>query len=166
MKRFFIFTALIFLLGCHSKNINNKKKLDLHEEKRQGELFKKAHQISPLPTVHNFQERQLLKKVYELRDSHDIITYVYYVNQKDNKLNFVGKSIGFNIPIGTLYSSNLKVEDYTSKNYLILPQAEPNGLYVPQNGPPGNWLMILDEKGVPRPFYTGAPVIVSSFPLH
>ena len=50
--------------------------------------------------------------------------------------------------------------------YAILPQADPNGLFMP-SGLSATWLLLIDPKtGDPVPTYVENEIIVSGFPLH
>ncbi len=80
------------------------------------------------------------------------------------KLIFIGKCIGYGIPYSTQYSNPEKV-DYHTSGYVTLPQAEPNGLFMP-NSSEGTWLMLLDADGQPHPVYVEPRVVVSPFKLN
>jgi hypothetical protein len=50
--------------------------------------------------------------------------------------------------------------------YAILPQADPNGLFMPTSSS-ATWLMMIDPKtNKPRPVYVEPEIVVSPFPLH
>ena len=166
-NKFWIFNLFILIsisivnIGCKSHNTNT---VDRIEQTMQDEMELNAHKISPLPDVENFVERLHLKHIYEVRDS-ATINYAYLFNQSQGKLLFLGRCVGYQIPYGTQYTSSQKLEDYTSNNFLVLPQGEPNGLYMPLQGAIGSWIMLLDDKNEPRVVYLGVPVIVSPIPL-
>jgi hypothetical protein len=80
------------------------------------------------------------------------------------KLIFIGKCIGYGIPYATQYSNPQKVYHEGSQYGLILPQAEPNGLFMPADAR-GTWVLLLDKDGQPHPVYIEPDVIVSPFPL-
>jgi hypothetical protein len=60
----------------------------------------------------------------------------------------------------------LKEKEVFHTNLLhTLPQAEPNGLFMPSSAE-GTWLMLLDSKNEPHPVYIEPRIIVSPFSLN
>ena len=48
----------------------------------------------------------------------------------------------------------------------VLPQPDPNGLFMPTSSS-ATWLMMVDPNGgKPRPVYIEPEIVVSPFPLH
>ena len=150
-------------------------------DQKQAAMTKKAlaeadRQIG-MPAIKNFQERKLAKMIFELRDQEDLITYAYIVNHMTGKLVFIGKCIGFGLPYSVQYTNPQRVWDaeqeggvrgkYNDAGELqVLPQADPNGLFMP-DGLSATWLMMIDPKtNKPRPVYVEPEIIVSPFPLH
>ena len=85
---------------------------------------------------------------------------------------FIGKCIGFGLPYSVQYTNPSKLVDRRGQpasaalEAHIIPQADPNGLYMPQ-GLSATWLMMIDPKtGKPRPVYVEPEIIVSPFPLN
>ena len=57
-----------------------------------------------------------------------------------------------------------KVRGYDTS--IAMPQADPNGLFMP-SGLSATWLMMIDQRtGEARPVYVEPQIIVSPFPLH
>lgn len=49
---------------------------------------------------------------------------------------------------------------------MILPQADPNGLFMPTSSSV-TWLIMIDPKtNEPRPVYIEPEIVVGPFPLH
>lgn len=118
-----------------------------------------------MPAIKNWQEKKLAKMIFELRDQENLVTYAYIVNL-NGQLVFIGKCIGYGLPYSTQYTNPMATQSYSSGGYEILPQADPNGLYMPE-GLSATWLMLIDPKtGDPRPVYIEPEIIVSPFPLH
>lgn len=46
-----------------------------------------------------------------------------------------------------------------------IPQADPNGLYMPTSSS-ATWLLMLDAKNNPRPVYIEPEIVISPFPLN
>jgi hypothetical protein len=115
-----------------------------------------------MPGIVNFQERKLAKMIFELRDKENLITYAYIVNHMTGQLVFIGQCIGFGLPYSVQYTNPEKYHHSGA----TLPQADPNGLFMPQ-GLSATWLMMVDPKGGdPRPVYVEPEILVSPFPLH
>jgi hypothetical protein len=128
-------------------------------------LTKEANKQVGLPAIVNFQEKRNLKMIYELRDNEKMICYAYLFNEFSGKLIYLGKCLGYGIPYATQFSNPMKTHSsYTQGGFEILPQAEPNGLFMPSSAS-GTWVMLLDDKGEPHPVYVEPNVIVSPFKL-
>ena len=120
-----------------------------------------------MPAIKNFQERKLAKMIFELRDQEDLITYAYLVNL-EGKLIFLGKCLGFGLPYSVQYTNPQKVvySGGYERGFGSMPQADPNGLFMPE-GLSATWLMMYDETTKKaRPVYVEPQIIVSPFPLH
>jgi hypothetical protein len=119
-----------------------------------------------MPAIKNFQERKLMKMIFELRDREDLVCHAYMVNL-NGELIYLGKCIGFGLPYSVQYTNPEKVARFSSAAhaYGTLPQPDPNGLFMPE-GLSATWLMMVDEKtGEPHPVYIEPQIIVSTFPL-
>lgn len=117
------------------------------------------------------EDEKMMKMLYELRDREDLVCYAYLVNEINGEVGqFLGKCIGYGLPASTQYSNPEKIIANRSLGqggyaYGVLPQAEPNGLFMPE-GLSATWLMMIDPKsGDPRPVYIEPSIIVSPFPL-
>ncbi|KKL28424.1 hypothetical protein LCGC14_2375280 [marine sediment metagenome] len=121
-----------------------------------------------MPAIKNFQERKLAKMIFELRDQEDLVCYAY-IASLEGKLIFVGKCIGFGLPYSVQFTNPEKVvhrKTTQGGSFGTLPQADPNGLFMP-SGLSATWLMMIDkETGDPRPVYFEPQIVVSPFPLH
>ena len=118
-----------------------------------------------LPNLVNFQQKKLMKMVYELCDKEDLICYAYIKSDYQGKLMFLGKCIGFGIPFSAQYTNPQKIERIYSGVWVAMPQADPNGLYMPTSSS-ATWLMMIDPKtNKARPVYIEPEIVVSPFPL-
>ena len=134
---------------------------DSIQRRETNEALKEAHSQIGMPAIQNFQERKLAKMIFELRDKADLITYAYIANW-EGKLIFIGKCLGFGLPYSVQYTNPEKYYHTGA----TLPQADPNGLFMP-DGLSATWLMMIDPKtNEPRPVYVEPQIIVSPFPLH
>lgn len=121
-------------------------------------LTAEAHRQVGMPGITNFTERKLVKTVLELRDTEGLRTWTYVVDMHGAP-HFLFESIGFGIPYG--------VQMTNPETYYIsgatLPQAEPNGLFMPDNGG-ASWILAATPDG-PMPVYVEPDVLVSPFKL-
>ncbi len=122
-----------------------------------------------MPAIKNFRERKILKDIIEMRDREGLTTFTYIVAEMTGKLIFLGESVGYGIPAATQYTNPQKVTfAYDVKKQhadVVLPQADPNGLYSPASAE-GTWVLMKDpnSKSV-KPVYIEPRIIVSPFKL-
>ena len=167
MKRTFIGLLLATVLFASCQFDVQQPTADEKDTQKQEQLQREAQSQSGLPAIHNFQEKKLLKQIYELRDNEKLVCYAYLYNEIQGKLVFIGKCIGYGIPYSTQYSNPQKLVRGDGGQYHIdipMSQAEPNGLFMPASSD-GTWLMMIDQDGAPRPVYIEPKVIVSPFKL-
>lgn len=127
-------------------------------------LTKEMNSQIGMPAIKNFTERKLAKMIFELRDKEDLITYAYLVNKMTGNLVYLGKCIGFGLPYSVQYTNPMKRRSEYS-DAPPMPQADPNGLFMPQ-GLSATWLMMIDPKtNKPRPVYIEPEIVVSPFKL-
>ena len=167
MKRIILLFAfsVSLLVGCDN---NYTPSADEKDRAKQEQLQRESQAQTGLPAIHNFQEKKLLKQIYELRDNEKLICYAYLFNEFNGKLVFIGKCIGYGIPYSTQYSNPQKLVDGKQGGYsatIPMTQAEPNGLFMPASSE-GTWLMMLDTSGTPHPVYVEPRILVSPFKLN
>jgi hypothetical protein len=117
-----------------------------------------------MPAIVNFQERKLAKQIFELRDQENLICYAYITSYLGD-LIFIGKCIGYGLPYSIQYTNPKKLRWKHNHGYYQMPQADPNGLFMPE-GLSATWVMLIDtvtNKG--RPVYIEQEIIISPFPL-
>jgi len=122
-----------------------------------------------MPAITNWLEMKTLKTVYEKRDNNKLINYAYAFSEVTGKFIFMGKCIGFPIPYATQFTAPerpaKRTETFEEGN-LLVPQADPNGLYSPASAD-GTWLLLINpETGEPQPIYMEPKVTVTPFPLN
>jgi hypothetical protein len=155
-KILLIILSLIFFVGCIEESS------DTIQRRQTEQSMKEATSQIGMPAIKNFQEKKLMKMLYEVRDQEKIITYAYIVNKMTGKLIFIGKCIGYGLPYSVQFSNPEKYHHSGA----TLPQPEPNGLFMPE-GLAATWLMMIDKKTKKaRPVYVEPEIIVSPFPLH
>lgn len=146
-------------LGCDGEPSSDK----IMRQQTEAALKEANAQIG-MPAIKNFQERKLAKMIFELRDQEKLICWAYIVNHMTGELVLIGKCIGFGLPYSVQYTNPMK-RVYGSMESHTLPQADPNGLFMP-DGLSATWLMMIDKKtGDPHPVYVEPEILVSPFPL-
>ena len=164
MKKAMFMLAII--AAMFTSCVQTTPSADLVDQKNQEQIQKQGAQKLGMPAIANYTEKRQLKDIYELCDQENLICYAYLFAPMTGKMIFLGKCRGFGIPYATQYSNPQKdmfwTQDYAM--HLLMPQAEPNGLFKPSDAH-GTWVLLLDPKGTPRPVYFEPDVIVSPFPL-
>ena len=163
---FVVAMMAVVLAGCNERKASSDSKIQVQQEKAMQEAVRQTG----LPAIANFHEKKMLKMLYELRDQADLVCHAYLFNEREGKIGqYLGKCIGYGLPASTQYSNPEKrvrvgsVDRY-SHNYNI-PQAEPNGLFMPE-GLSATWLMMIDTDGEAKPVYIEPAIIVSPFKLN
>lgn len=133
------------------------------ERNKQEQMTKQAVQSVGMPAITNWQEKRILKNIFELRDQQ--IKTITYTQDWQAKLHKLCDSVGYGIPYATEYTNPQMVAYDSARGYAILPQADPNGLYSPASAE-GTWVMCLNpETKELAPVYIEPRVVVSPFPL-
>ena len=149
--------ALLLLVGCEYEQSAEQK-----QEKATDDILTEINNEVGMPNLVNFQQKKLMKMIYELCDKENLICYAYIKSDYQGKLMFIGKCIGFGIPVSAQYTNPMK-HIYGD---VLLPQADPNGLYMPTSSL-ATWLMMIDPKTKEaRPVYIEPEIVVSPFALH
>ena len=160
MRNLLILVIGLVIFGCEVTPT-----ADDIQRKATARAMKEADAQIGMPAIVNFQERKLAKMIFELRDKEDLLTYAYIVSW-EGKLIYLGRCIGFGLPYSVQYTNPERSEYHTNGGTVTLPQADPNGLFMPE-GLSATWLMMYDAKtGDTRPVYVEPPIIVSPFKLH
>lgn len=175
LKRVLLFSLCAMVLmsasECESKKSNTA---DAVQAKKTEQSLAEMQKQVGMPAIINFQERKTFKWILEMRDQEELITFTYLTNEMNGTIGqFLGKSIGFGIPASTQFTSPQKlidvtkygIDSYQSNDGMVLPQADPNGLFMPTSSD-ATYVLLLDPKGKPHPVYIEAHIIVSPFKLH
>ncbi len=158
------------MLSCEERHPTADAVLRKQTEKQMSEAVREIG----LPATPNFQEKKMLKWIYELCDQEDLICHAYLFNEMKGQIGqYLGECIGYGIPYSTQFSNPQKAVSYARQlgygfsdgNLGTLPQPEPNGLFKPE-GLSATWLIMIDPKTKkPRPVYVEPTIIVSPFKL-
>src|SRR5579859_6470328 len=137
-------SAFVALAGCNYTPTSN----DLQRD-RQEQSLQQAVAQTGVPSLTHFREMKILKSIYEMRDQDGLVTYTYLYSPMLGKFTFLCDSIGYGIPYSTQITAGESVQRYylpgTSDRsaqwgWEKLPQAEPNGLFVPSSAA-GTWVL-------------------------
>lgn len=117
-----------------------------------------------LPNLDNYYQKRMMKLIYELCDQENLICYAYLQAEYSGKLVYVGRCMGYGIPFSAQYTNPEKPYRRDYHDTPMMPQADPNGLYMPTSSS-ATWLMMLDENDEPRVVYFEPTIVVSPFKL-
>lgn len=153
--------AMTSFVGCVEVESETDNKIEYEQEKLQSE----SHRQTGLPNVKNFFEKKMFKKILEMRDNPDLVTYAYTQNM-NGKFIYIGQCVGFGLPYSIQYTNPEKIADsYSQGGFAVLPQADPNGLFMP-TGLSATWLITVNpETGELEPSYWEQEITVTSTKL-
>ena len=153
LKRFALFAVLSFVAviglagfnadpsGCDSK----PPTADQITTAKQTQMEKRGADIAGVPNIIHFTEKIRAKRIYELRDQAGVATFSYTQDMYGH-YHWFCDSIGYPLPYATQYSSSERVAQTSEIPYqgdITLPQAEPNGLFMPTNAD-GTWVECIN----------------------
>lgn len=116
-----------------------------------------------MPRIVNGAQRKLLKNAYEDMDQ-TTLTYVYSQGM-DGKFVCLGQAVGYGVPYGTQFTSPTTVE-WIHSNLREKPQAEPNGLFMPDTASATIVNLIDPTTGVARTALMEPNMVTSPNKLH
>lgn len=159
MKKIIVILSLViigFSSGCVEESA------DAQQRRQTNKLMKEAARQAGMPSIVNFQQKKLMKMIYELCDKENLVCYAYIKSDYQGKLIFIGKCIGYGLPFSAQYTNP---EKYHTTG-VTLPQPDPNGLFMPPSSS-ATWLMMIDPKTKkPRPVYIECEIVVAPFKLN
>lgn len=156
MKHLLIF--ILLTTNCYAF-FGLEASTDRQQEKQNNKLLKEANRRLGLPNITRFTEKRFQKMIYELRDK-EVKTYSYFMDMV-GKLHFLCESVGYGIPASVQYVSPQKDD----RAHYSMPQAEPNGLFMPDSLD-ATYVLCADSKGKLHPVYSEPKLIVSPFKLN
>lgn len=151
--------ALVFFTGC-----DETSSVDKIEREATAAAQKEAQSQIGMPAIKNWQEKKLAKWIYELRDRADLVCYAYIKNEMTGQLHFFGKCVGYGLPYSVQFTNPMKPGNPNWRDTYVIPQADPNGLYMP-DGLSATFVIMVDSEGEPWPVYIESELTVSPFPL-
>lgn len=168
MKKIIICCFILCVVGIGCIEDTSTPTSDNIQAKQTEQALSEAQRQIGMPNIINFQQRKMMKMIYELTDKEDVITYAYLKSDYSGKLIFIGKCIGYGVPFSAQFTNPEKIvheNNYQGGSFGTLPQADPNGLFMPTSSS-ATWLMMIDpSNNKPRPVYIEPEIVVSPFPL-
>lgn len=167
--------ATPFMMGAKSVNgdggCNGPSSDDVQRDQQETLLMEASARLG-MPAMKNYREKRILKDIIELRDQEGLVTYTYLENLTPTvvpghtalggKLTYFGETIGYGIPCATQYTNPQKTE-WSHANIVVLPQADPNGLFSPASAE-GTWILMKDPNGKKvLPMYIEPRIVTSPF---
>lgn len=157
--------AFAFLAPAASACTAEPPTTDDRQAAEQAQALEQAHAQVGMPAIGDFSEKRFMKDLYELRDK-PIPTHAYISNEMQGCLIYLGNAVGYGLPYGTQYTAPTKLrETRIGSGYFHdqVPQAEPNGLFMPPSAE-GTWVMMKNPtEDKVQPVYIEQRVLVSPF---
>ena len=171
MKTKYLFAVVLLAMapllattdGCAT---DSSPTADQRQAQKTKQSLAEADRQIGMPDITRFTERKLAKDILELRDK-ELPTFTYLVNMH-GQLVFLGESIGYGLPYSVQFTNPEVVVvngGIDGGRYGTLPQADPNGLFMP-DGLSATWVMLIGPDGKPHPVYVESEITVSPFKLH
>ena len=162
----FVLAGVLFVAAVATQFAGcNEPSSDRTQQQQQERILAEGTAAVGMPAIKNFREKRILKDILELRDQEGLVTYAYLFSEYTGRLTFLGETIGFPVPYATQFTNPQKLEYTAGGNRVVLPQADPNGLFSPASAE-GTWLLMKDPNGGRvLPVYVETRVIVSPFRL-
>lgn len=163
-----VFTLIFFLSPLLMGSSCNGKTPSADDRQRAAtaQLTAEADRQVGMPAINNFQERRFARMISELRDE-EVTTYTYTVDMNGNR-HFLCQSVGFGLPYSTQMTNPERAIRWggnNSRTIATIPQAEPNGLFMPDNVD-ATWVLCLNpDTGDISPIYSEPQLLVSPFRL-
>lgn len=163
-----ILIVALSLVGCTESVSHSNNQTDKAQAQQTETLMTEANNRVGMPNITNFYEKKMLKEIYELRDDASLVTYTY-TTALDGRKVFQFKSIGYGLPMSVQFSNPNKLGwldggEYGALNPYLMPQAEPNGLFMPE-GLSATWVMKLNADGTTEPVYMEETITVTQTKL-
>ena len=115
--------------------------VDQQQQVKQEQMLKDLDKQVGMPNIHEWTEKKLMKRILELRDDSKLICFCYTKNEMTGKYIYEGRCMGYGLPYATQYTNPERIVYNNSNN---LPQADPNGLFMPDSAD-ATWIMMINE---------------------
>ncbi len=140
MKYALLVTMLFVLVGCGDITSDSD---DLQSRRVELQMAQAEKAVSP-PRVAKFTQLRDAIRIVELADD-NIVTWAYYMDMH-GKLHFLCEAKGYGLPYSTQTTNPAREERAPGPSAVVLPQAEPSGLYMPDNVA-ATWILCARPDG-------------------
>jgi hypothetical protein len=156
-----LLVPFLFLTLSAEECYSNDSPADREMAQQTSASMAEAQAQTGMPGIINWQERKLVRMLYELRDQESFSTFTYTVDMNGNK-HLLCQSVGYGIPYAVQFSNPERRRGRYADSPNI-PQPEPNGLFMP-DALSATWIM-CSVGGEVKPVYVEPSIIVSPVPL-
>lgn len=132
------------------------------QAKRIEQQVAQAEKAVPPPRITRFTMLRDAVRIQEIGDR-AITTWSYYMDMH-GKLHFLCESKGYGLPYSVQTTNPKKEERGYGPSSFTLPQAEPSGLFMPDNVA-ATWVLCVNDEGEFDAVYWEPDLIVSPFAL-
>jgi hypothetical protein len=158
MKKYVLVALALFLVACSGMSESQRLERDATERNQ-----KTINIAQPVPSFDYSQQRDILIQIYKISNEARN-TWSVPVSDYGQPVGDVCPSIGFPIPGGTQLTNPMQVVNPYSGEYVVVPQAEPNGLYSDPNTN-STWILCVDPDGTVAPVYSEHKVMTYPWPV-
>lgn len=172
MKRILLATAAALFTATSAGAWGYTESSDVEVMRQLDRLVEQSNKSVGLPAIRNFFEKRMMRMIYEKRDDPNYSTITYIVTMNGDFVKLCD-SIGFGMNASIQYTNPIKPADITEtpkRDFAgyeldLVPQAEANGLFMPE-GLAATYVLCVDEANEDLvPVYAEPEIIVSPFPL-
>lgn len=165
-KIIIVMLILASFTSCNNKDNGNK--VDIEQRQKQQENQKVMRDKVGDPDIKNYEEAKTYKEILEDRDNPKLICHWYTYNDMNGKLIYQGRCKGYGIPYSTQFSNPERPIDYEDElgedlyeePVGNLPQAEPNGLFMPTSSS-ATWVLAIKDDNTISVEYVEPTIVVS-----
>ena len=157
-----IFIALVASTLLTAAACSETDSTDTQQAEASERMLAEANAQVGMPNIANFTQRKLAKTILELCDTEGLRTWTYIVDMH-GAYHFLTESIGYGLPYSVQFTNPERRVWGHNGGYVTLPQADPNGLFMP-GGLSATWIIASTEDG-PKPMYVEPEILVTPFPL-
>lgn len=169
--RKFILVAALFVVFSAETCVRSTNSVDVQQEEQTQQMLAEANATVGMPRIVNWTERRQFKQILELRDDPSLATYTYTIDMNGRR-HFLCNSLGYGLPYSVQYVNPQRTgRSYSQGGFETLPQADPNGLFMPDNTA-ATWVLCVPDEGTGapgefdvEPTYVEPAIIVSRFRL-
>jgi hypothetical protein len=164
---FMLITMAVMLVGCDYTP--NSDQVQQHQQEK---ILAQGAASLGMPGITNFEQKRQMKLILETLDKANLVTYAYTYNQMDGRFRFWGETLGYGLPAATQYTSPEKVQQTCDNGYQghwcvagNLPQADPNGLFMPSSTD-ATWILMKNpQTGVIEAQYVEPHITITSYKM-